>query len=96
MALQQSHIPVAAHVLLIACATDDSMIDIDKDMKYLTTAVCCVQVYGSLSAGNWSFTVMAVDAAGNQEVGPFSTYNWTVSLSPGYPVMASNSSIVTR
>ena len=44
---------------------------------------------------DWSFSVMATDAAGNQEVGPYATYNWTVSLSSGYPIMTSNTSVVT-
>ncbi|KAK9815059.1 hypothetical protein WJX73_006174 [Symbiochloris irregularis] len=52
-------------------------------------------IFSSLSSGNWSFRVMATDAAGNVERGPYASYNWTVSLTPGYPVMASNNSVVT-
>ena len=57
----------------------------------------CMQVYGSLGAGNWTFQVRSTDAAGNAELAPFRSFAWTVALPASYPVISGgNSGTVSR
>ena len=42
--------------------------------------MCAWQEYDSLPAGNWTFAVMAADAAGNAEAQPQSAAPWQVDM----------------
>lgn len=49
-----------------------------------------------MPAGNWSFSVRALDAAGNLEAPPFKNYAWSISLDPGYPIISVNITAISR
>ena len=53
-----------------------------------SSASFCMQVYGSLGAGSWNFQVRSTDLAGNTEVAPYQTFNWSVSLPTNYPIIS--------
>lgn len=54
------------------------------------------QQYDSIPSGNWSFSVRSTDVAGNKELAPYRTFNWTVSLANNYPVISTNATTSTR
>lgn len=46
---------------------------------------CCrPQTYASLPAGNWTFEVRAMDAAGNAEAHAWPSHAWVLNISSAY------------